>query len=181
MIQERAKPGQRDTSDLTPVTIGHAEVVLVPVRGPNGILGEDGIPVESWENPDARQVAPFDVMEIMGASTPIIRVSHDVLAKQMRRHSKVEKPYWNDLTQTLTKWDSWRKQRPGESKSSTRERWEFNQYIDDGTIEGGWPLLTTLELLPDGSINLITSHRRQANDWESLWRARGGIVWRDDE
>lgn len=129
-------------------------------REPGGIWGEAELPVKDWEVPMERRVVPRDIVEIMGARSPIARVDVGTANKQARKHQESIQQ-WITFDDIIQNWQKQRKQTPEESRPTALERWQFVQLIVDDEAPQGWPLLTVLERQPDGTIKIITSHRRR--------------------
>lgn len=129
-------------------------------REPDGIWGEAELPVSEWEVPTERRVVPRDIVEIMDARSPIALVDVGTANKQARKHRNSIQQ-WTAFDGTIQNWQMQRKQPPGESRPSAFDRWQFVQIIVDDETPPDWPLLTVLERQPDGTIKIITSHRRR--------------------
>lgn len=133
----------------------------------NGVWGGDELPVMEWEVASERRIVPDDIVDIIGASSPVARVDVDTARKQPRKHRQTI-DQWNDFDNVIRDWEWWRKQSPEEARDSAYERWQFVQTIVDDDTPGGWPLLTVLEKQPDGTIKVVTSHRRRDSFWNSI-------------
>jgi hypothetical protein len=134
---------------------------------PDRTRSDEDLPIVDWEVVSERRVVPIDIVIIMGASSPIVRVDQDTARKQVRKHrGSIEQ--WNAFNDVIQNWEWWRKQHADEARNNAYERWRFVQRIVDDTAPDGWPLLTVLEKQPDGSIKLITSHRRRASFWDRV-------------
>lgn len=125
---------------------------------------DSDLPIVDWEIASERRIVPDDIMAIMGASSSIVRVDLDTSRKQVRKH-RGSIDQWLAFDIVIQDWEWWRKQQGDEARDSAYERWQFIQRIVDEDTLDGWPLLTVLEKQPDGSIKLITSHRRRASFW----------------
>ncbi|CAN5839208.1 hypothetical protein BH24CHL4_BH24CHL4_23720 [soil metagenome] len=64
-----------------------------------------------------------------------------------------------------------------ESRVSTYQRWQIVVVIDDEYSL--WPLLTVVEISPDGVLNLRTTHRRQRS-WLDRFKQHDNIVKREE-
>lgn len=148
-------------------------------RGPNGFWGEDIIPVDHWEVPEERRVVPGDIVVIMDAISPIARVDVDTARKQPRKH-RAELNEWLSLDAIIHRWSWWRKQAPEEARISAYARWQFITFIVDPVLEEQWPLNTVLEKMPDGTIRIVTSHRRKSSFARTV-NESGGYSLRNQE
>lgn len=139
----------------------------------------DDLPLVDWEVPAQRKRMPEDIRLVTGAIASIVRVDQDTYAKQRRKHRDTLAEY-EGLSQILQRWEYVRKQLHSESRAGTDERWQFVQFIQREDDETPWPLLTVLERLRDGSLKLVTTHRRQ-EAWGKLWLLRADVKKREQQ
>src|SRR5665811_1577711 len=136
------------------------------VRDGRNLYGDD-LPVVDWEVVEERKRVPDDVQELTSAISPVVRVDRDTSAKQARKHRATHR-YYEQFDEVLAEWEYVRKQKTEESRAGVGVRWQFVQFIGSAADEDRWPLLTVLERLDDGTLKLITTHRRQKN-WGEKW------------
>ncbi len=148
-------------------------------RKPDGIWGEEELPVSDWEVPEERRIVPRDIVEIMGARSPIARVDVGTVNKQARKH-RGSIQQWIAFDDMIRDWQKHRKQDPEESRPTSLLRWQFVQLIVDDETPDGWPLLTVLELQTDDTIKIITSHRRRPS-FADLFAERQGVSNRGEK
>lgn len=141
--------------------------------------GKDDLPLVDWEVPDQRKRVPKEIRLITGAISSIVRMDQDTYAKQRRKHRDTLAEY-EGLSRIIQRWEFFRKQLPEESRAGTDERWQFVQFIQRDDDEAPWPLLTVLEKLGDGSLKLVTTHRRQ-QAWVKHWVQRGDVQRRGQQ
>ncbi|MGC4105111.1 MAG: hypothetical protein QM753_01995 [Thermomicrobiales bacterium] len=149
------------------------------VRGPNGFWGEDVTSIDYWEVPEERRIVPGDIAEIMETQSPVARVDGDTARKQPRKH-RTELAEWIAFDFVIQHWGWWRKQEPGESRTSAYERWQFISFIVDPETGEEWPLNTVLEKMPDATIRIVTSHRRKPS-FARIVRESGKYAQRMEE
>lgn len=138
---------------------------------------DDDVPIVEWEIPALRKVIPPDLQAIIGVASPVVRVSGSIDQKQRRKHSD-DLDHYEQLTSELRQWEFVRKQPPEEAAGSREPRWQVVLYFDER--EQRIPLLTILELRPDGVLYLRSLHRRQPQ-WGTAFEMRAGVVKRRNE
>lgn len=169
-MTEGEEPGA--SQDELPQSTGVHPFNRSILRGTSGFWAETDLPVVSWEVPSERRLVPDDIVLIMGAISPVVRVDAATLRKQERKHHDSH-DLWKAFDRVIRGWEWWRKQAPHEARHNAYERWRFVQAIADDQAEISWPLLTVLEKQPDGSIKVITSHRRRDSFWRVVMNGNG--------
>jgi hypothetical protein len=136
------------------------------VRGPHGIWNEVELPILLWEVASQRKVIPVSVQMTVSHWSPVVRVSIDVDEKIRTKHSDVLTLYEGfDL-------ESWSYVR--EIEEIDGHRWEFVQIMGDITATP-WPLMTVIGRDGQGSLNLISLHRRNRRWMKKLVRGSLGF------
>lgn len=136
------------------------------VLGNHGIWNEDSLPLTDWEVPERRVVIPSSLQASIGLPVPILRVSRNIDNKQLNKHADVREHH-ERLSERLVTWSHWRQK--AVDQDNPNDEWEVVIVIYEE--DRVWPLLVAFGTDKSGSLNLITSHRK--ND-RFLRRLRGG-------
>lgn len=124
------------------------------------------LPIQEWEVPERRLSLPADLQRLIGCSAPVVRVRKEIDEKLRTKHPATRFIY-DQLSEYLVFWEEWR---AVEAKDGG-PRWQIFQHIPDERRGKVYAHMTVIGIDREGSVNLISSHRRDESFLRRLRQA----------